>query len=422
MNILLIILLLLFLLLIKGFFSGSEIALVNSDKMKLQHKARQGHKGAQLVLKLFKTPDIMLGTTLVGTNIATVALTTIIATLAIELFGSMGDFIGFLIATPLLLIFGEIVPKSIYQQKSDEIAPIAVYPLRLFSWVFFPVIFVFSSVARLVARITVGGKSQQTVFMAREQIRSVVDMAERGTNVGTFDRERIKRTIRFGETTVAEAMIPIADVVAMKQNRGMEKAIQMVYSNGFNRLPVYQRNTSNIIGVLTLSTWDLMDSDLKNKPIDDYVKPAKYVTTHQTIDHLLTELKERKDHMAIVVDEFGSAVGMITMEDILEEVVGEIDVGYDFEEYHPRKKRELEIIEGGGFVLDARLSLSEANEILGANLPIGKFHTLGGMLIARLKYIPVQGEKITENGFVFTVEDSNERMINRIRVEPELLG
>jgi len=422
MSIILIILLLLFLLLIKGFFSGSEIALVNSDKMKLQHKARQGHKGAQLVLKLFKTPDIMLGTTLVGTNIATVALTTIIATLAIELFGSMGDFIGFLIATPLLLIFGEIVPKSIYQQKSDEIAPIAVYPLRLFSWVFFPVIFVFSSFARLVARITVGGKSQQTVFMAREQIRSVVDMAERGTNVGTFDRERIKRTIRFGETTVAEAMIPIADVVAIKQNRDMEKAIQMVYSNGFNRLPVYQRNTSNIIGVLTLSTWDLMDTDLINQPIDDYVKPAKYVTTHQTIDHLLTELKERKDHMAVVVDEFGSAVGMITMEDILEEVVGEIDVGYDFEEYHPRKKRELEIIEGGGFVLDARLSLSEANEILGASLPIGKFHTLGGMLIARLKYIPVQGEKITENGFVFTVEDSNERMINRIRVEPELLG
>ncbi|MCP4414613.1 MAG: HlyC/CorC family transporter [Gammaproteobacteria bacterium] len=422
MNIILIILLLLLLLLIKGFFSGSEIALVNSDKMKLQHKARQGHKGAQLVLKLFKTPDIMLGTTLVGTNIATVALTTIIATLAIELFGSMGDFIGFLIATPLLLIFGEIVPKSIYQQKSDEIAPIAVYPLRLFSWIFFPVIFVFSSFARLVARITVGGKSQQTVFMAREQIRSVVDMAERGTNVGTFDRERIKRTIRFGETTVAEAMIPIADVVAIKQNRDMEKAIQMVYSNGFNRLPVYQRNTSNIIGVLTLSTWDLMDPDLINQPIDDYVKPAKYVTTHQTIDHLLTELKERKDHMAVVVDEFGSAVGMITMEDILEEVVGEIDVGYDFEEYHPRKKRELEIIEGGGFVLDARLSLSEANEILGADLPIGKFHTLGGMLIARLKYIPVQGEKITANGFVFTVEDSTERMINRIRVEPEMPG
>jgi len=422
MDILLIILLLIVLLLIKGFFSGSEIALVNSDKMKLQHKARQGHKGAQLVLKLFQTPDIMLGTTLVGTNIATVALTTIITMIAIRLFGSMGDFFAFLIATPLLLIFGEIVPKSIYQQKSDEIAPIAVYPLRFFSWIFFPVIFIFSRFARLVARVTVGGQSQQTVFMAREQIRTVVDMAERGTNVGTFDRERIKRTIRFGETTVGEAMIPISDVVAIKHNRDMKTAVQLIYSQGFNRLPVYQRNTSNIIGIITLSTWDLMDPDLNDKSIEDYVKPAKYVTTHQTIDRLLTSLKERKDHMAIVVDEFGSAVGMITMEDILEEVVGEIDVGYDFEEYHPRKKRELEIIEGGGFVLDARLSLSEANEILGSSLPVGKFHTLGGMLIARIKHIPEVGESIIENGFVFTVEDSNERMVIRIRVEPEILG
>jgi len=422
MEILFTVLLIIILLFLKGFFSGSEIALVNSDKMKLQHKARQGHKGAQLVLKLFQAPDILLGTTLVGTNIATVALTTIAATMFIQLFGSMGDFFAFLVVTPLLLIFGEIVPKSIYQQKSDEIAPVAVYPLRIFSWVFFPVIFIFSRVARLVARISVGGQSEQTVFMAREQIRTVVDMAERGTNVGTFDRERIKRTIRFGETTVGEAMIPIADVVAIKHNRDMRTAIQMVYSQGFNRLPVYQRNASNIVGVLTLSTWDLMEPDLKNKSIDDYVKPAKYVTTHQTIDHLLKALKERKDHMAVVVDEFGSAVGMITMEDILEEVVGEIDVGYDFEEYHPRKKRELELIEGGGFVLDARLSLSEANEILGSNLPVGKFHTLGGMVIARLKHIPDVGESITENGFVFTVEDSNERMVIRLRVEPELMG
>ena len=233
MEILAIILLIVVLLLLKGFFSGSEIALVNSDKMKLQHRARQGHKGAELVLKLFKTPDVLLGTTLVGTNIATVALTTIGATLMIKFFGSLGDLYAFLIFTPLLLIFGEIVPKSIYQQKSDHIAPIAVYPLRIFSWLFFPIIFIFSRIARLAARIAGGGKTEQTVFMAREQIRTVVDMSDRGTNVGTFDRERIKRTIRFAETTVGEAMIPISDVVAIKRNRNMQTAMDMVYSNGF---------------------------------------------------------------------------------------------------------------------------------------------------------------------------------------------
>ncbi len=422
MEIIAIILLLVLLLLLKGFFSGSEIALVNSDKMKLQHRARQGHKGAELVLKLFKTPDVLLGTTLVGTNIATVALTTIGATLMIKYFGSLGDLYAFLIFTPLLLIFGEIVPKSIYQQKSDHIAPIAVYPLRIFSWLFFPIIFIFSRIARLAARIAGGGKTEQTVFMAREQIRTVVDMSDRGTNVGTFDRERIKRTIRFAETTVGEAMIPISDVVAIKHNRNMQTAMDMVYSNGFNRLPVFERNISNVTGVMTLSTWDLMDPELVNKSIDDYIKPASYVTIHQTIDQLLEELRERKDHMAVVVDEFGSAVGMITMEDILEEVVGEIDVGYDFEEYHQRKKREIEVLDSDTYILDARLSLSEANEILGASLPVGEFHTLAGLVIARLKHIPKVGESINVDGYVFTVEASTDRTVTSLRVEPDFVG
>ncbi len=416
MDYLYILLLLVVLLLLKGFFSGSEIALVNSDKMKLQHRARQGHRGSELVLQLFKSPDIMLGTTLVGTNIATVALTTIGATIMIEAFGSLGDLYAFLVFTPLLLIFGEIVPKSIYQQKSDTIAPIAVYPLRVFSWLFFPIIFIFSRIARLAARVAGGGKSEQTVFMAREQIRAVVDMADRGSNVGTFDRERIKRTIRFAETTVGEAMIPISDVVSIRRKSSMASAIKMVYSNGYNRLPVFDRNTSNVVGVLTLSTWDLMDAKLVDRPIEEFIKPASYVTVHQTIDHLLESLKERSDHMAIVVDEFGSAVGMITMEDVLEEVVGEIDVGYDFEEYHPRKKREIEILGSDTYIFDARISLAEANEILGSNLPVGEFHSLGGVVIAHLKHIPEAGESISIDGNTFTVEESTDRAITKIRV------
>lgn len=131
------------LLLMKGFFSGSEIALVNSDKIKLHHRANQGHKGAKLVLKLFRTPDVLLGTTLVGTNISTVSLTTIGTMMMISHFGENGDLIAFLVFTPLFLIFGEIVPKSVYQQKSDVISPIIVYPLKLFSILFAPVIFVF---------------------------------------------------------------------------------------------------------------------------------------------------------------------------------------------------------------------------------------------------------------------------------------
>lgn len=418
MDILLIIVAMLVLLLLKGFFSGSEIALVNSDKLKLHHKAKQGHRGAQQVLKLFKTPDVMLGTTLVGTNISTVVLVTLGTMLMIRYFGEMGELYAVLLFTPLFLILGEIVPKSVYQQKSDQISPIIVYPLRFFSVLFYPVVFVFSRVARVCARLAGGGKTGQNVFITREQMRMVVEMADRGANVDVFDRVRIKRVIRFAETTVGEAMIPVAEMTAINRNRDTRSAITLVRRRGYNRLPVYSRNISNVVGVITLTTWDLMDPELAARPLEELIRPAHYVSTFQTIDKLLPILRSREDHMAIVVDEFGSAVGMITMEDILEEVVGEIDVGYDFEEYLPKRKRIFEMLDEETYLMDARLPISEVNEVLGASLPIGESHTIGGLMMARLRHIPAIGESITESGFRFTVAEASERAVQKLQVEP----
>jgi CBS domain containing-hemolysin-like protein len=399
--------------LFKGFFSGSEIALVNVDKIRLHHKANQGHNGAKLILRLFKTPDVILGATLVGTNISTVVLTTLGTLLMIRYFGEQGELYAFLVYTPLFLILGEIVPKSVYQQKSDMLAPIIIYPLRVFSLVFAPIIFVFSRVARLVG----GGKSDQSVFITRELVRSVVEMAERGSNEDAFDRGRIKRVIRFADTTLGEAMIPVAEMTAVNRNQSTAEASNLVRRRGYNRLPVYEGNISNVFGIVTLTTWDLMDRELSSRPLSELVKPAHYVTSNQTIDQLLPILRRRKDHMAIVVDEFGSAIGMITMEDILEEVVGEIDVGLDFEEYLPRRKRKFEKLHENVYLMDSRFPISEANEVLGTSLPATESHTIGGLVMARLRHIPREGEFIEEVGYRFTVEKATERSVVKLRVE-----
>ena len=418
MDFLIILLVMVLLLFLKGFFSGSEIALVNSDKLKMHHKANQGHSGAKRVLKLFQTPDILLGTTLVGTNISTIILTTLGTMLMIRSFGQLGDLYAVLLFTPLFLILGEIVPKSVFQQKSNEIAPVIVYPLRVFSILFYPLVFVFSRIARLCVRLVGGGKAEQTVFITREQMRMVVDMADRGANVDVFDRARIKRAIRFADTSVGEAMIPVADMTAINRNRDSRSAITLVRRRGYNRLPVYSRNISNIVGVVTLTTWDLMDPELSNQPLEKLIKPVHYVSPYQTIDQLLPVLRNRDDHMAIVVNEFGSAIGMITMEDILEEVVGEIDVGYDFEEYLPRRKRIFEMLDEETYLMDARLPISEANEVLGTSLPAVESHTLGGLVMARLRHIPDEGEFIVEAGFRFTVAEATNRAVIKLRVEP----
>ncbi|MGR3915109.1 MAG: hemolysin family protein [Gammaproteobacteria bacterium] len=416
MSALLLILLLLALLLLKGFFSGSEIALVNADKVKLSARANQGDAGAKKVLELYKEPDLLLGATLVGANIATVALTTLCTLLFIDYFGAHGDIYAFLALTPLLLVFGEIVPKSVYQQKSDAIAPRAIVPLRIFSFLFYPLIFIFSRFARLCARV-VGGKGEQNLFMTREQLRSVADMAGRTSSLDAFDRGRIRRVIRFGETTVGEAMIPLAEVTALHRSSGILRALAMVRRKGYNRLPVYRGNTGNIIGIVTLTTWDLLDKTLAEKKLEELIRPAHYVLQFQTIDRLLPVLRKRDDHMAVVVDEFGSAIGIITMEDIVEEVVGDIDVGYDFEEYLPRRKRVIESLGGDAYLIDSRTAIAEVNDALEINLNSRVSHTIGGLVMAQLGHIPKKGESVVEMGYRFRVEEVTERAIVKLRAE-----
>jgi putative hemolysin len=405
------------LLLIKGFFSGSEIALVNSDKVKLTARANQGHRGVREVLKLFKTPDLMLGTTLVGTNIATVALTTLVTVLFVDLFGVRGDFYAFLVFTPILLILGEIVPKSIFQQKSDVVAPIAIFPLKVFSIAFYPIIIIFSRIARVITRLLGGGKVEQNLFTTREQIRSVVEMSERTSSIDAFDRGRIRRVIRFSDTTVGEAMIPISEVTAIEHNRSIMRAIATVRRKGYNRLPVYRGNISNITGIATLTTWDLMEKSTTQKNLDDLTKPAHYVLQLQTIDELLPVLRQREDHMAVVVDEYGSATGIITMEDIVEEVVGDIDVGYDFEEYLPRRKRVFETLDNDCYLVDSRLSVSEVNDLLEINLNTKVSYTIGGLVMNQLGHIPDCGESMTEQGYRFSVEKRTDKSILKLKIE-----
>ncbi|MDX1697794.1 MAG: hemolysin family protein [Thiohalobacterales bacterium] len=418
MDIALIILAMVGLLLLQGFFSGSEIALVHADRLKLHHLDSQGHRGAEMVLKAFHKPEVLLGTTLVGTNLSLVTLTTLGTILMIRLFGEHGDLYAFLIYTPLFLIMGEVVPKSVYQQKADQFAPVIIYPLRFFSWLFYPVVFIFSSVARGVARLAGVKIAQRELFVNREQIRTVVEMAEQGADIDVFDRDRIIRVTAFADTTVGDAMIPISDMTMISRNRTTREAIELARSQAHFRLPVYEGEHNQITGVVTLTLWDLMDPDLANRPLAELVSPPLYVTSRQLLDELLPQLQQRHDHMAVVIDEFGTAVGMITLEDILEEVVGEVvNVGYTFEGHLPRHRYIIKETGEGAFEMDGRLPLSELSDTLEVQLPSLDAHTVGGMVIAHLRHIPKAGEFVQLEGFRFTVLETGEPGIHTLRVE-----
>ncbi|MBK8579238.1 MAG: hemolysin family protein [Candidatus Accumulibacter propinquus] len=403
-------------LVLKGFFSGSELAMVNSDKIHLRHQARLGDPGAKLVLNLFRTPDVMLGTTLVGTNIATVTITTMGTLIFVHLFGDNGDLFSVLIFTPFLLIFGEIVPKSIFQQKADWIATRIIYPLRFFSYVFYPVIFVFSRVARVAARLFGGATSGQSGFITKDELRVLIDLSETASDSAATSKQRIRRIFRFADTTVGEVMTPLAEVIGFNEAREMGEAVRRVWASGFNRLPVFRGNITNVTGVMTLSTWDLLLPDIEQRPVEEFVKPALYLTPKQNLDQVLPLLRARTDHMAIVVDEFGSAIGILTMEDIFEEVVGAVDSGYDFDTI---KTRRVSIESAGDdtHVVSGRAPISELNDSLKLNLPVGEAHTVAGFLINRLRHIPEVGDTVVEQGYRYTVIEADARTVTKVRVE-----
>ncbi|MBN8448450.1 MAG: HlyC/CorC family transporter [Candidatus Accumulibacter sp.] len=416
MELLLQLLVILIFLVLKGFFSGSELAMVNSDKIHLRHQARLGDRGAKLVLNLFRTPDVMLGTTLVGTNIATVTITTMGTLIFVHLLGDIGDLVSVLVFTPFLLIFGEIVPKSIFQQKADTIAVKIIYPLRFFSYLFYPVIFVFSRVARVAARLFGGATSGQSGFISKDELRVLIDLSETSSDSAATSKQRIRRIFRFADTTVGEVMTPLAEVVGFNETREMGEAVRRVWASGFNRLPVFRGNITNVTGVMTLSTWDLLLPDIEQRPVDDFVKPALYLTPKQSLDQVLPLLRARADHMAIVVDEFGSAIGILSMEDIFEEVVGTVDSGYDFDTMKTRRVT-IESESDDTHLISGRAPISELNDSLKLNLPVGEAHTLAGFLINRLRHIPEVGDTVLEQGYRYTVTEADARSVTKVRVE-----
>ncbi len=411
--------LMLALLVLKGFFSGSEIALVNADRIKLSHRAKQGDRGAGVVIEFLKRPERLLATTLVGTNIATVSLTTLGTILCIDFFGDeLGDLYAFILFTPLLLVLGEIVPKSVSQEKSDEIAPVAVFVLRYLSWVLSPIVVVFSAIARMAARMVGMPGSSQQLFVTSDQLRAVMQLAERAEGVEVFDRIRIERAIRFSDTTAGEAMTPVAEMIAIHADATMAEAVDLIHSRGYYRLPVYSSNMNDIVGVASISPWDLLDRDARARPLTAFVGPACYISPQESLAQLLPVLRARSDRMAIVVDEFGSAIGMLTLQDIFEAVVGDIEGGSFLDSARAvRREPQYQELEEDVFLMDARLPISELNDILGIQIPAREFHTVGGLVVARLGHLAREGETVVEAGYRFEVMEASDRRVGKVRVE-----
>jgi len=261
--------------------------------------------------------------------------------------------------------------------------------------------------------------SHESLFVTREKVRLMLEGAEQAANVDVFDRDRLIRAVRFADKTVAEVMIPIAEVAMLSQGQSTAEAVKMARKHGYFRLPVYEDEPGQIVGVVALNIWKMMDSKLLEQPVTALTIPALYVIESQPVDELLADLQRREDHMAMVIDEFGSAIGMVTLEDVLEEVVGEaVNLGYNFEAHLPRRKGRIDALDAERYRIDGRALISDVAEALGVSITNTTAHTIGGLVMNQLRHLPRSGESIAISGYRFTVETVSEKGVTTIVAEP----
>jgi CBS domain containing-hemolysin-like protein len=397
-------------LLSEGFFSGSEIAVVSADRNTLRHEAAKGSRGARLALSMLKRPEWLLSTTLIGTNISVVTNTTMATALMIQLFGETGSLLAVVLVAPLIWVFGEIVPKSVFQQKAGVLTPKVIFILKACSYLFFPILVVFSFLARLLARAAGDDPDQRNPFALRQEIMTMILMSPDEGDIEPHEQTMIRRLFDFGETSVREVMVPLVDVVGVERGASCRQAARIAKAQAHKRLPVYAERVDRIVGVL--DTLELLGIG-PNQPIEPYIKPVDYVPGSRSIQDLLVEMRNEGRMMAVVVDEFGGADGIVTIEDIVEEVVEDIRDEFDA---HETPTQWLRKIADHDYLVSARMDLDELTDALSIELPSGNYTSLAGFLLDRSQDVPEVGQVIEYKGISFTIIQSTPQAIREIRI------
>jgi len=388
----------------EAFFSGSEMALISVDRIRLRHNAKIGHKSSRLVMSLLKRPEWILGTTLIGTNICTVTSTTLATAKCYQLWQGPGVFIAILGMSLINWIFAEIVPKSIFQQYSNTIVLKIARPLRIISLMFAPVIRIFASIASFISTVLGGRPSGKLPFISKEELKILMKISDQ-SEVKPNERKMIGRLLSFKEQKAEDVMVPLINVTALPEKAAVEEAVRVISETKHRRLPIYRDRIDKVIGIL--NSFDIIGENL-NTSLRKYVRPAFYAPPAMNINTLFELLKKSGNNMAIIVDEYGGAEGIVTIEDILEEVVGELEDEYD------HIQAQHKVLKDGTIVVRGQMEIKEINERFGLALPEGDYETISGFIIAALRKIPRPGEFLDTPGAVLTVSRASHRMIQEV--------
>ena len=397
---------------LSAFFSGLEVALVGIRKSKVVQLLNEGKKGSKALYKLKTNPSWMMSSVNLGNNLVNVGSSALATSLAIRLFGNDGLGIAIGVMTFLILVFGEITPKTYCNANSTKIALRYSRVLLAFSYIFYPVVKFFEIITKGVVKIT--GSSNEPPPITEDEIRGVIDQGHAEKAIEKDEMDLVHGALKFDDTVVRSVMTPRTKMFTLNSKTILFEALHEINQNGYSRIPIYGVSQDDIVGIVHVrDVLKELEKDNKMKSLEQISRKPVFVSQEKMVSALLKEMKGRKTHMAIVVDEHGGVEGLVTLEDLIEEIVGEIEDESDLE-----KPTGYERIDKDTIITNGDIEIDKINEIFKSHVPEGDdYASLNGLLHEKLQDIPQAGDKIEVDDIRIVVEKVFKNIPQKIRIE-----
>jgi putative hemolysin len=395
---------------IQAFFAASEIALVSADELKVRAESERGAKRSTVLGRLLESRDRIVALTLTGANLATVCAA-VLLTAFLSRYGPRSSFLAPFILTPITLLLGESIPKLLTLRDPHRYALFAARPLRLLASVLAPLLSFETVISRMLRRVVGVPADVQSVFLTREDLmrlaRRPQDLAAAPDAIQPVEQQMISRIFRFSRAGARKAMVPLVQVDAVPDETTLAGAIEAVRRDGFSRIPVFRRRITDIVGIVHV--FDLLQAPDLTRPVSEVMRSVSYFPESMPLDEALVAMQRTGENLAVIVDEYGGASGILTLEDLLEEIVGEIHDEHDLAEEVARVAGPRSLLAMG------RASIIELNDRFGLKLPEGhEYATIGGLVVERLGHIPKPGEQLNAGDITITVTRADARAVNEV--------
>lgn len=398
------------LILLSAFFSSAETALTTVNKIKTKSLADSGDKRAQTLLIVTSDPGRMLGAILIGNNLVNISASSLTTSLMMSLFGSVGISIGTGLLTLLILIFGEISPKTLATVHADKLALSYAGIILLIMRILTPVIFLTNQLSGLVLKLLRVDPNDHRDVMTENELRTYVDVSHEDGVIEQEEKQMIYNVFDFGDTQAKDIMVPRVDMASVDVNASYQEVLNLFKTEKFTRLPVYEDSVDNVIGVLNIK--DLLFHTGEAFSIRSLMREPYFTYEFKKTSELMEEMRQASINFTIVLDEYGATAGLITLEDLLEEIVGEIRDEYDKDEENLIQK-----ISEKEYLIEGSMKLDDVNDALDLSLHSEDYDSLGGLIIENLDHLPGVGEEITtETGIRLVVDSVDKNRIDKVRM------